>query len=255
MSVESTFMAESDETPVSPTGMPHISGHRHADVSGGWLRAATFGAMDGLVSNTALIAGVGAPARAHTAVVLSGVAGLLAGAFSMALGRVHVGHDGQRTDRVRGPGGAARIRKVIPRQKKPNWSAMFVDDGHDAGARPRRPSEEIHRDEDRALNLHLAQELGVDPQREAVAVGRRRILVRDVRDRRNRPADPVSARIRIPLVGSDLRRRRPVDRGRGGGADSPASQCGGRRCGSWLSARSRSPPLTSSDRLIGTVAA
>ena len=49
------------------------------------MRAATFGAMDGLVSNTALIAGVAASASAHT-VVLSGVAGLLAGAFSMALG-------------------------------------------------------------------------------------------------------------------------------------------------------------------------
>src|SRR6201986_5258885 len=66
-------------------GMPHQIDHRHADVTGGWLRAATFGAMDGLVSNTALIAGVAASASSHT-VVLSGVAGLLAGAFSMALG-------------------------------------------------------------------------------------------------------------------------------------------------------------------------
>ena len=65
--------------------MPHDFDHEHADVSGGWLRPATFGAMDGLVSNTALIAGVGAVADAH-AVVLSGVAGLVAGACSMALG-------------------------------------------------------------------------------------------------------------------------------------------------------------------------
>ena len=43
--------------------LPHQIDHRHADVSGGWLRAATFGAMDGLVSNTALIAGVGAGVR------------------------------------------------------------------------------------------------------------------------------------------------------------------------------------------------
>ena len=57
-----------------PGGMPHQIDHRHADVTGGWLRAATFGAMDGLVSNTALIAGVAASAGAH-AVVLSGVAG------------------------------------------------------------------------------------------------------------------------------------------------------------------------------------
>src|SRR3546814_18492095 len=78
-------MTEPEAAPVSPTGMPHIPGHRHSNVSGGWLRAATFGAMDGLVSNTALIAGVAAAAGAQT-VVLSGVAGLLAGAFSMALG-------------------------------------------------------------------------------------------------------------------------------------------------------------------------
>ena len=79
-------MTESDTPPpIEPTGMPHVIDHRHSDVSGGWLRAATFGAMDGLVSNTALIAGVAASASAHT-VVLSGVAGLLAGAFSMGLG-------------------------------------------------------------------------------------------------------------------------------------------------------------------------
>src|SRR5436190_21239512 len=79
-------MTDSDEAPVSPTGMPHIPGHRHSDVSGGWLRAASFGAMDGLVSNTALIAGVaGGGGSAHT-VILGGVAGLLAGAFSMAMG-------------------------------------------------------------------------------------------------------------------------------------------------------------------------
>src|SRR6201992_4530005 len=60
-------------------------GHTHPDVSGGWLRAATFGAMDGLVSNTALIAGVAAGESAHTTLV-SGIAGLLAGAVSMALG-------------------------------------------------------------------------------------------------------------------------------------------------------------------------
>ena len=78
-------MTESDRPPIARTGMPHAIDHTHSDVSGGWLRAATFGAMDGLVSNTALIAGVAASASAHT-VVLSGVAGLLAGAFSMALG-------------------------------------------------------------------------------------------------------------------------------------------------------------------------
>jgi hypothetical protein len=64
--------------PDSPKqGLPHQIDHRHADVTGGWLRAATFGAMDGLVSNTALIAGVAASASTH-AIILAGVAGLLA---------------------------------------------------------------------------------------------------------------------------------------------------------------------------------
>src|SRR5258708_9725272 len=79
-------MTDSQSTPARPEPWrPHEFDHQHGDVSGGWLRAATFGAMDGLVSNTALIAGVGPAADAH-AVVISGFAGLVAGAFSMALG-------------------------------------------------------------------------------------------------------------------------------------------------------------------------
>lgn len=59
----------------------------HRDVTGGgWLRPALFGAMDGLVSNTSLIAGVaGSGASGHT-VTLAGLAGLIAGAGSMAVG-------------------------------------------------------------------------------------------------------------------------------------------------------------------------
>ena len=60
--------------------------HRHRDVSGGWLRPTVFGAVDGLVTNASLIAGLGGGgASAHT-VVLSGVAALVAGAFSMGTG-------------------------------------------------------------------------------------------------------------------------------------------------------------------------
>src|SRR5436309_1095802 len=71
-------MTESQSSPATPQpSRPHEFDHSHGDVSGGWLRAATFGAMDGLVSNTALIAGVGAAADAHT-VVISGFAGLVA---------------------------------------------------------------------------------------------------------------------------------------------------------------------------------
>ena len=61
-------------------------GHQHRDVSGGWLRPAVFGAMDGLVTNVSLIAGVGGAAATHSQIVVTGVAGLAAGAFSMATG-------------------------------------------------------------------------------------------------------------------------------------------------------------------------
>src|SRR4051794_20056329 len=60
--------------------------HVHRKVSGGWLRAAVFGAMDGLVTNASLIAGVGAGGASHHFLVVGGLAGLIAGAFSMAAG-------------------------------------------------------------------------------------------------------------------------------------------------------------------------
>src|SRR3954453_16217756 len=71
----------------SEGGVPEI-GHEHADVPGGLLRPALFGAMDGLVSNLALIAGVagGTQDSGTKAVVLAGLAGWRAGAFSMAGG-------------------------------------------------------------------------------------------------------------------------------------------------------------------------
>ena len=61
------------------------------NINGGWMRPAVFGAMDGLVSNFALMVGVAGGSQAvgienTTAIVLAGFAGLLAGAFSMAAG-------------------------------------------------------------------------------------------------------------------------------------------------------------------------
>jgi VIT1/CCC1 family predicted Fe2+/Mn2+ transporter len=50
------------------------------------LRAAVFGVNDGLVSNLSLVMGVAGAAQSHQAILLAGVAGLLAGAFSMATG-------------------------------------------------------------------------------------------------------------------------------------------------------------------------
>jgi vacuolar iron transporter family protein len=140
---------------------PHDFDHRHGDVSGGWLRAATFGAMDGLVSNTALIAGVGATADSQ-AVVISGFAGLVAGAFSMALGEfasVKTANE-QIESEVRVERRAFRMH---PQAERAELVAMFVDLGMSRET-ALQATDELHRDENRALNFHLSQELGVDPR-------------------------------------------------------------------------------------------
>src|SRR4029077_1792942 len=61
-------------------------GQHQLDVRGGWLRPAVFGAMDGLVTNVSLIAGVGGGGGSAHTIVLTGLAGLAAGACSMAAG-------------------------------------------------------------------------------------------------------------------------------------------------------------------------
>jgi VIT1/CCC1 family predicted Fe2+/Mn2+ transporter len=145
----------------APTGVPHMSSHRHADVTGGWLRAATFGAMDGLVSNTALIAGVAAAASAHT-VVISGVAGLLAGAFSMALGEytsVATANEQIESEVLV----ERRAFEKHPQAEKAELVAMLMDMGMTRETAS-KAANEVHRDENVALNFHLVQELGVDPR-------------------------------------------------------------------------------------------
>ena len=62
----------------------HVERHRTAHI--GWLRAAVLGANDGLISTASLVTGVAAAGTAHAALLLTGVAGLVAGAMSMAAG-------------------------------------------------------------------------------------------------------------------------------------------------------------------------
>jgi VIT1/CCC1 family predicted Fe2+/Mn2+ transporter len=135
-------------------------GHTHPDISGGWLRAATFGAMDGLVSNTALIAGVAAADTART-VLVSGIAGLLAGAFSMALGEyssVTTANE-QIDSEVHVERKALRAR---PEAERAELIDMLVELGLSEKT-AQTATDEIHRDENQAVNVHLVREIGVDP--------------------------------------------------------------------------------------------
>ena len=135
--------------------------HHHADVSGGWLRAAVFGAMDGLVTNIALVAGVGAAGADRQVIILTGMAGLVAGAFSMALGEftsVDTQNDAvqHEVDVER-----AEIRRH-PQAEEAELAASYREMGL-SEATAAAVARELHADPELAVRVHIEQELGVDP--------------------------------------------------------------------------------------------
>jgi VIT1/CCC1 family predicted Fe2+/Mn2+ transporter len=71
---------------VMPTSVSQVGERHRGGVSGGNLRATVFGINDGLVSNAALVMGVAGSGAAPSIVLMTGTAGLLAGALSMAAG-------------------------------------------------------------------------------------------------------------------------------------------------------------------------
>ncbi len=143
--------------------LPMIS-HEHADVTGGWLRPAVFGASDGLVSNVALIAGVAGGTRgadSSTAIVLAGLAGLAAGAFSMAVGEyTSVASQSEAAARE-----VEKERAEIvanPEGEIRELAAMYVGKGLDRDLAD-QVARQIHHDVDNAVAVHAREELGVDP--------------------------------------------------------------------------------------------
>jgi vacuolar iron transporter family protein len=136
--------------------------HSHADVSGGWLRAAVFGAMDGLVSNTALVAGVGGGGASPHAIVLTGAAGLIGGAISMALGEftsvktqneqleLEVAKERHELEH-NAAGELAELTDMLTRRGVEDRLAREV-------------AEQLSRDPEVALRLHIVAELGLSPE-------------------------------------------------------------------------------------------
>ncbi len=142
----------------------HEDGHHHRDVSGGWLRPAVFGAMDGLVTNVSLIAGVGAGVSSSGGsphfIVLTGLAGLAAGAFSMATGEyVSVSSQNELID--------AEVRKEAHELKhnaeseQMELAASFRQQGVDADLAD-QVAAQISANPEHALGVHVREELGVD---------------------------------------------------------------------------------------------
>lgn len=84
---------------ISATRRLHLERHRGERM--GWLRAAVLGANDGIVSTASLVVGVAAAQASHSAIVMTAVAGLVAGAMSMAAGEyvsVHSQADTEQAD-------------------------------------------------------------------------------------------------------------------------------------------------------------
>jgi VIT1/CCC1 family predicted Fe2+/Mn2+ transporter len=117
--------------------------------------------MDGLVSNSALVAGV---AGAHTSshqVIVAGLAGLLAGSFSMAVGEwtsvasqthlVQAEIEKERREIERSP--AAEERELAGLFRRRGLSRELAE----------RVAHEVSRDPDEAWRVHVREELGVDP--------------------------------------------------------------------------------------------
>jgi vacuolar iron transporter family protein len=143
------------------TAEAHVDRHRHADVSGGWLRAAVFGAMDGLVSNIALIAGVGGAGVAARTVLLTGTAGLVAGAISMALGE----YTSVRTQGEQVAAELAKERRELerhPDEEIAELAQAWIARGLPAGL-AHEVARAVHANPEEALRLHAREELGVDP--------------------------------------------------------------------------------------------
>jgi VIT1/CCC1 family predicted Fe2+/Mn2+ transporter len=161
MAVYSTASGRSD-----PTHAPPVAGapleHRHRGLgSGGNLRAAVFGVNDGLVSNAALILGVAGAGGDARAVVLAGVAGLAAGAFSMAVGE----YVSVRSQRELYEYQIALERDEL--KQYPEAEAQELALIYAAKGVPRKQAEQVAKrlvaDPEHALDTLAREELGLNP--------------------------------------------------------------------------------------------
>ena len=142
-----------------PYADPHDYDHSHQAVGSGWLRASVFGAMDGLVSNIGLIAGIAAAGASNHIVAVTGVSGLIAGAVSMALGEyASVKTQNEQLDSEIEVERQALLRN--PRGERAELSELFTELGMSRETAT-RAAKEIHSDAERALRVHLAHELGL----------------------------------------------------------------------------------------------
>jgi vacuolar iron transporter family protein len=135
--------------------MTHIETHRTHRI--GWLRAAVLGANDGIVSTSSLVIGVAAADSNHGAVMIAGIAGLVAGAMSMAAGEyvsVHSQADTEHADIERERRGLADDPELELRE----LAEVYKNRGLDAELAVKVAEQLTAHD---AIGAHTRDELGI----------------------------------------------------------------------------------------------
>ncbi|MBI3773690.1 MAG: VIT1/CCC1 transporter family protein [Gammaproteobacteria bacterium] len=146
---------------VMPTSVSEVGGRHMGVASGGNLRAAVFGINDGLVSNTSLIMGMAGAMADAKVVMLTGTAGLLAGAFSMAAGEF-VSVRSQR-ELYEYQIGLERDELLEYPEEEAEELALIYNARGMPMDQARQIAQELIRDPEHALNTLAREELGMNP--------------------------------------------------------------------------------------------
>ena len=140
--------------------MPMSQGERHYVHRTGWLRAAVLGANDGIVSTASLVLGVAASHASQQNVLIAGVAGLAAGAMSMAAGEYVSVSSQEATERA----DIAREKKELahrPEAEHRELAAIYEQRGLDAKLAAQVAEQLMAHD---AIGAHARDELGITEQ-------------------------------------------------------------------------------------------
>ena len=133
----------------------HAERHRTDRI--GWLRAAVLGANDGIVSTASLLVGVAAAGTTQGNILLTGIAGLVAGAMSMAAGEyvsVHSQADTEKSDLTR----ERAELQADPEAERRELTAIYVGRGLDQQLAAQVAAQLMAHD---ALGAHARDELGI----------------------------------------------------------------------------------------------
>jgi vacuolar iron transporter family protein len=144
-----------------PVSAASIGTRHRRGGSGGILRAAVFGVNDGLVSNTSLILGMTGAAGSHSTVLLTGVAGLLAGAFSMAAGE-YISMRSQREMFEHQIGEEREELERYPEEEAEELALIYQARGLPI-AQARELSQSMLKDKEKMLDTLAREELGLNP--------------------------------------------------------------------------------------------